>query len=106
MAGPGDKLSTETALDRSALATLNSRSREIFRRIVDSYLATGDPVVSRQLSRILPMTQPADAELNSFFRANPKLPSGFATALWGQFFRLIVEHLGLATNARNQPPTT
>ena len=56
MAGPGDKLSTDTALDRSALATLNSRSREIFRRIVDSYLATGDPVGSRQLSRILPMT--------------------------------------------------
>ena len=29
--------------------------------------------VEAALARILPMTQPADAELNSFFRANPKL---------------------------------
>lgn len=35
---------------------LNERSREIFRRIVESYLATGDPVGSRNLSRTLPMT--------------------------------------------------
>jgi heat-inducible transcriptional repressor len=34
---------------------LNSRSREIFKRIVDSYLATGEPVGSRNLSRLLPM---------------------------------------------------
>ncbi len=39
-----------------ALAALNERSREIFRRIVDSYLVTGEPVGSRQLSRLLPMT--------------------------------------------------
>ena len=38
------------------LAQLNERSREIFRRIVESYLATGEPVGSRNLSRILPMT--------------------------------------------------
>lgn len=38
------------------LVQLNERSREIFRRIVDSYLATGEPVGSRNLSRILPMT--------------------------------------------------
>jgi heat-inducible transcriptional repressor len=38
------------------LAQLNDRSREIFRRIVESYLATGEPVGSRNLSRILPMT--------------------------------------------------
>ena len=38
------------------LAALNERSREIFRRIVDGYLQTGEPVGSRQLSRILPMT--------------------------------------------------
>ncbi len=44
------------ALDRGALAALNVRSREIFRQIVDSYLVTGDPVGSRQLSRLLPMT--------------------------------------------------
>src|SRR5215204_3659446 len=39
-----------------AIAELNDRSREIFRRIVESYLATGEPVGSRNLSRILPMT--------------------------------------------------
>ena len=38
------------------LAQLGERSREIFRQIVDSYLASGDPVGSRQLSRLLPMT--------------------------------------------------
>ncbi len=37
------------------LAALNQRSREIFRRIVDSYLQTGEPVGSRHLSRLLPM---------------------------------------------------
>jgi heat-inducible transcriptional repressor len=39
-----------------AIAELNDRSREIFRQIVESYLTTGDPVGSRHLSRILPMT--------------------------------------------------
>jgi heat-inducible transcriptional repressor len=38
------------------LAQLNERSREIFRQVVESYLATGEPVGSRNLSRILPMT--------------------------------------------------
>jgi heat-inducible transcriptional repressor len=40
----------------SALAALDARSREIFRRIVESYLANGEPVGSRSLSRLLPMT--------------------------------------------------
>ena len=35
------------------LAALDNRSREIFRRIVELYLETGDPVGSRNLSRIL-----------------------------------------------------
>ena len=39
-----------------SLAALNERSREIFRLIVESYLATGEPVGSRNLSRILPIT--------------------------------------------------
>ena len=39
-----------------SLAQLNERSREIFRRVVESYLATGEPVGSRNLSRIIPMT--------------------------------------------------
>jgi heat-inducible transcriptional repressor len=38
----------------TALTTLNLRSRDIFRRIVDSYLSTGEPVGSRNLSRLLP----------------------------------------------------
>ena len=40
----------------ASLAQINERSREIFRLIVESYLATGEPVGSRNLSRILPMT--------------------------------------------------
>lgn len=34
---------------------INERSREIFRRIVDNYLATGEPLGSRNISRIIPM---------------------------------------------------
>src|SRR3954468_21141382 len=41
--------------DIRAIAELNDRSREIFRQIVESYLVTGEPVGSRNLSRILPM---------------------------------------------------
>ncbi|MGA3308128.1 MAG: heat-inducible transcriptional repressor HrcA [Xanthobacteraceae bacterium] len=44
------------AASQLSLAQLNERSREIFRLIVESYLATGEPVGSRNLSRILPMT--------------------------------------------------
>ncbi|RFC69335.1 MULTISPECIES: heat-inducible transcriptional repressor HrcA [Mesorhizobium] len=36
------------------LQTLDMRSRDIFRRIVDSYLLDGEPVGSRNLSRMLP----------------------------------------------------
>jgi len=39
-----------------ALAALDERSREIFKRIVEAYLETGEPVGSRNLSRLLPMT--------------------------------------------------
>lgn len=38
------------------LQDLNDRAREIFKHIVESYLATGAPVGSRNLSRQLPMT--------------------------------------------------
>lgn len=40
----------------SELGKLNERSRTIFRHIVEAYLATGEPVGSRNLSRSLPMT--------------------------------------------------
>jgi heat-inducible transcriptional repressor len=36
-----------------SLAQLNERSREIFRQIVESYLATGEPLGSRNLSRLI-----------------------------------------------------
>ncbi len=39
-----------------ALTQLDERSREIFRHIVDSYLTTGEPAGSRNISRVLPMT--------------------------------------------------
>src|SRR5580658_2192432 len=46
----------ERPAESSALATLNARSREIFRNIVESYLSTGEPVGSRHLSRMLPIS--------------------------------------------------
>jgi heat-inducible transcriptional repressor len=45
-----------TELSGSALQTLDRRSREIFRRIVESYLDTGEPVGSRNISRMLPVS--------------------------------------------------
>src|ERR1700733_8955440 len=36
-----------------SLAQLSDRSREIFRQIVESYLATGEPVGSRNISRLI-----------------------------------------------------
>ena len=40
---------------KTALSQLNERSRTILRRIVESYLETGEPVGSRNLARALPM---------------------------------------------------
>src|SRR2546421_4960035 len=37
----------------SPISELNERSREIFRLIVDGYVATGEPIGSRTLSRLL-----------------------------------------------------
>ncbi len=51
MAAPADR-----PVEAGALANLNARSREIFRRIVESYLSTGEPVGSRHLSRMLPIS--------------------------------------------------
>ena len=39
-----------------ALARLDARSRQIFKRIVDAYLVNGEPVGSRHLAKLLPMT--------------------------------------------------
>ena len=46
----------DTTKALSELAKLDDRTRTIFRQIVDSYLSTGEPVGSRNLSRGLPMT--------------------------------------------------
>ena len=40
----------------SGFAEIGERSREIFRQVVESYLANGEPVGSRNLARLLPMT--------------------------------------------------
>lgn len=40
----------------SGLIETDQRSREIFRQIVDGYLATGEPVGSRNIARLLPMS--------------------------------------------------
>ena len=47
---------TGSPLAGPQLAVLNERSRAIFRRIVETYLSTGEPLGSRNLSRNLPMT--------------------------------------------------
>jgi heat-inducible transcriptional repressor len=52
MSGNSDRISPEPR----ALANLDARSRDIFRRIVDSYLVKGEPVGSRHLSRLLPVS--------------------------------------------------
>ncbi|MEF0940100.1 heat-inducible transcriptional repressor HrcA [Rhizobium sp. BR 362] len=39
-----------------AIAALDERSKEIFRRIVEGYLENGEPLGSRNLSRLLPMS--------------------------------------------------
>jgi len=51
-------MALDTLLASSApqLARLDERSREIFRQIVETYLATGEPAGSRNISRLIPMT--------------------------------------------------
>jgi heat-inducible transcriptional repressor len=55
-------MSTDTPFGKPAavsltnLQRLNERSRTVFREIVETYLATGEPVGSRNLARQLPMT--------------------------------------------------
>jgi len=55
--GHNDVKGARTAAEAAVnLRQLNERSREIFKRIVETYLETGEPVGSRNLSRALPMT--------------------------------------------------
>ncbi|MDF1777171.1 MAG: heat-inducible transcriptional repressor HrcA [Rhizobiaceae bacterium] len=48
-------MSSRSPLESAQAAGLDERTGEIFRRIVELYLDSGDPVGSRNLSRILPM---------------------------------------------------
>ncbi len=49
-------MDAEPPTDQPPAITLDRRSREIFKQIVDAYLATGEPVGSRSLSKRLPMS--------------------------------------------------
>jgi heat-inducible transcriptional repressor len=59
---PSDKpitrpvLSAADAKARDALQSVDDRTRTIFRHVVETYIETGEPVGSRNLSRGLPMT--------------------------------------------------
>jgi heat-inducible transcriptional repressor len=54
MTSPIEQIAQEMLRDAGALRSLNQRSLDIFRRIVEGYLITGEPVGSRNLSRLLP----------------------------------------------------
>jgi heat-inducible transcriptional repressor len=54
MAVPLDHAREPARLGGNSLARLNERSREIFRLIVDTYLAHGEAVGSRHVARLLP----------------------------------------------------
>src|SRR5882757_2695398 len=43
----------KSSVNQLSLALINERSREIFRQIVESYLATGEPIGSRNISRLI-----------------------------------------------------
>src|SRR4051794_24627803 len=53
--GRGFRVAQDVPIGRTqiSLAQLNERSREIFRQIVESYLTTGEPLGSRNLSRLI-----------------------------------------------------
>lgn len=53
---PGDDIKRRSIYIASMITELNERSRAIFRYIVDSYLATGEPVGSRTIARSGPMS--------------------------------------------------
>ena len=54
MSSPLDQTARDALREAGALRSLNQRSLDIFRHIVESYLTTGEPLGSRNLSRLLP----------------------------------------------------
>ena len=49
-------LKSDSSTPGQLLQSLDQRSREIFRQIVDGYMATGEPLGSRNIARLIPMT--------------------------------------------------
>jgi heat-inducible transcriptional repressor len=95
---------------QAGLAQLNDRSREIFRRIVESYLATGEPVGSRNLSRIIPMTLSpasvrnvmADLEQLGLVYAPHTSAGRLPTELGLRFFVVALMQVGALTDSDRQ----
>src|SRR6201987_4052512 len=93
-----------------SLAQLNERSREIFRQIVESYLATGEPVGSRNLSRLIPMPlSPAsvrnvmsDLERLGLIYAPHTSAGRLPTELGLRFFVDALMEIGALTEAERQ----
>ncbi|SSC70383.1 unnamed protein product [Ciceribacter sp. T2.26MG-112.2] len=53
---PARRMKSPKSPSKDVTASLDERSREVFRRIVETYLESGDPLGSRNLSRLLPMS--------------------------------------------------
>ncbi len=51
-----DPTSRRSGLSSPPLTGIDQRAREVFRQIVESYLDTGEPVGSRNVSRVLPIS--------------------------------------------------
>src|SRR3977135_1780278 len=84
----------KSSVNQLSLAQINERSREIFRQIVESYLTTGEPVGSRNLSRLIPPprspasggTVVADLEQVGLSAAPPTSAGRLPTELGLRFF--------------------
>ena len=70
-----------------SLAQLSERSREIFRQLVESYLATGEPVGSRNLARILPMTLSPASVRNIMQRWKGRLLRSVFLRFWKRHYQ-------------------
>jgi len=94
----------------AGLAQLNERSRDIFRQIVESYLATGEPVGSRNISRLiaLPLSPAsvrnvmADLEQLGLIYAPHTSAGRLPTELGLRFFVDALMQLGDLTEAERQ----
>src|SRR3954452_9648882 len=94
----------------AGLAQLNERSRDIFRQIVESYLATGEPVGSRNISRLITVPlSPAsvrnvmsDLEQLGLIYAPHSSAGRFPTELGLRFFVDALTQIGDLTGAERQ----